>query len=186
VDVLPTLIEAVGDDPATGDIGRPGAPDGGRGFDGTSFLRVLTGQTQQHRDTVFGIQTQPGTINGLPYPVRAVCDGRYKLIVNLAHASEYRNALTGSPDPRHENAYWQEWLAAVRTDPRASFLVERYRHRPPVELYDLENNPWEMDNRASNTRLAAVRDVLERRLDAWMRQQGDTGLEIERKARDRQ
>src|SRR5690606_23846440 len=63
VDVVPTLLEAAGTDPATVDVGIGGAPaEAGnpRGFDGRSFLPVLLGKSQTHRDYVYGIQTTRG------------------------------------------------------------------------------------------------------------------------------
>lgn len=186
VDVLPTLIEAVGGDPTAIDTGRQGAADGGRGFDGSSFFKILLGDAGVHRDVVFGIHTQHGTINGVPYPVRSVRDSRYKYIINPCHSSEYSNALTGAPNPTHENVYWQEWLDAAGTDAQASFLVERYLHRPAEELYDLARDPWELDNRIDDPTKTEVRDRLARRLAGWMAQQGDKGRETEMLALDRQ
>lgn len=186
VDTLPTLIEAAGGHPHMIDTGRPGAPDGGRGFDGRSFCRVLVGESMTHRDIVCGVNTQEGTINGVPYPVRSVCDGQHKYILNLCHASDYSNAITAKPNARHENRYWQEWLAAARTDRRASFLVDRYLHRPAAELYDLNRDPWELDNRIHDPALTTVRDDLAQRLAAWMEQQGDLGFSTEMRARERQ
>ena len=186
VDVLPTLIEAAGGDPTGIDTGREGAADGGRGFDGASFLEVLLGNAAVHRDVAYGVHTQHGTINGAPYPVRSVRDDRYKYIVNPCHASEYSNALTGKPNPTHENLYWQEWLDYANTDARASFLVERYLRRPAEELYDLKRDPWELDNRISDPSQTGVRDHLAGKLAGWMEQQGDEDRETELLALTRQ
>jgi uncharacterized sulfatase len=175
VDVLPTCIEAAGGDPG----------DGGR-FDGRSFLTALIGESQEHRGHVFGIATQHGTINGVPYPVRSVSDGRYKLILNLLHETEYSNALTGPASPRHENAYWGEWLEAAETHERWAFLVNRYLHRPARELYDLYNDPWELNNLVDDPQHGDVILRLERTLNDWMAGQGDEGVATEMKAPERQ
>lgn len=186
VDVLPTLAEIAGGDPDAIDTGRDGAWDGGRGFDGKSFLPVLLGETVTHRDLVFGVHTQHGTINGLPYPVRSVSNGKYKYILNLCSESTYRNALTGPPNADYVNAYWQEWLAAAGKDRKATFLVDRYLHRPNRELYDLEHDPWEFRNLAAVSDLSGVMDALSSSLGSWMRQQVDKGLETELLALSRQ
>ncbi|MFC1582779.1 sulfatase [Planctomycetota bacterium] len=186
VDVLPTLIEAAGGEPASIDTGRAGAEDGGTGFDGRSFLAVLSGGKAGHRDYVYGVNTQEGTINGLPYPIRSVCSGSHKYIRNYCNESEYRNVITGTSENRYANNYWQEWLEAAETDDQASFLVERYLHRPPEELYDLEQDPWELDNRIDDENLADIKEELEQQLAKWMDQQGDRGLETEMLASTRQ
>ncbi|MBT3272824.1 MAG: sulfatase [Spirochaetales bacterium] len=186
VDVLPTLVEIAGGDPLAIDTGLPGANDGGRGFDGTSFLSVLTGGSEAHRAFVYGVHTQHGTINGVPYPVRSVCDGKHKYILNLCHESEYSNAITGPANVNHDNAYWQEWLTASKDNMQALFLVDRYVHRPKEELYDLERDPWELENRIDDLAVATERDALSQRLTQWMKQQGDEGIETELRAQDRQ
>jgi uncharacterized sulfatase len=186
VDILPTLVELAGGDPAAADTGLPGGPSGDRGFDGMSLVGTLLRGEPSPRETVYGVHTQHGTINGVPYPVRSVRDGRYKYIRNLNHEAAYQNALTGPPEERHENAYWRDWLDAARRDPHAAFLVDRYLHRPPEELYDLHEDPWELENRADDPALRGVRDALAERLDAWMAQQGDEGLATELRAPERQ
>ena len=186
VDVLPTLVEIAGGNPLAIDTGRPNVSTGGRGFDGISFLDVLLGGSDVHRDLVYGVNTQHGTISGVPYPVRSVRDGRYKYILNLCHETEYSNAITGTNSARRENAYWQEWLTAAGTDKRSLSLVERYLHRPAEELYELHQAPWELNNRVSDPGLATLKDTLARKLSEWMDQQGDSGLDTEMLSLDRQ
>ncbi|MCA9242123.1 MAG: sulfatase, partial [Planctomycetales bacterium] len=72
VDVAPTFLEAAGVDPTQVDVHCPDAR-GASGFDGRSFLKVLTGQEQAFRDYVFAQHTNVG-IHGFrePYPMRAV------------------------------------------------------------------------------------------------------------------
>lgn len=182
VDVLPTLLEAAGAAPTEFDTGRSGGPGGGQGFDGISFLQVMLGDCEEHRNWVYGVHTQHGTINGIPYPVRAIRNGRHKLIVNLCHDTVYRNVLTGEAQSQNENGYWHEWVKTARQSKRAAFLVERYLHRPAQELYDLERDPWELENRIDDPSLVDIRKVLERRLFGWMSQQGDRGIETELRA----
>ncbi len=181
VDILPTLLEAAGGDPTAVDTGRPDA-DGRRGFDGRSFLGVLLGRTDRHRDVVFGVQTTRGIIAGSEcYPIRSVRSRRYKYIRNLNHEAEFHNLLIAS-----EKTYWPSWLEKAKTDPKAAYLVRIYRRRPAEELYDLEADPWELDNRADDPALAEVKADLARRLEVWMRQQGDQGIATEMRAFQRQ
>ena len=60
-DVLPTLLELAGGDSTNHD------------YDGTSFLPVLLGEKQSHRQFAYG--THNNVPEGPPYPVRTVTDG---------------------------------------------------------------------------------------------------------------
>jgi uncharacterized sulfatase len=177
VDILPTLLAAAGADPSKIDTGRPGAPDGGTGFDGRSFLPVLLGQKDQHNDLVYGAHTTRGIINGSwSYPIRSVRTRRYKLIWNLNHETAFENVLIGGRD---NGGYWHQWLELAKTDPHAKAMVDRYQHRPEFELYDLANDPHELDNLASDSSHSKQIAELKVHLDAWMNQQGDRGNETE-------
>jgi len=181
VDVVPTLIEAAGGDPQRIDTGCPDAR-GDRGFDGRSFLGVLLGKAKAHRDVVFGAHTTRGIIAGSDcYPVRSVRSDRYKYIRNLNHETAFHNVLIA-----HDKLYWPSWVEKAKTDATARRLVETYQHRPAEELYDVRQDPWELENLADKTALADVKADLARRLDAWMAQQGDQGNATEMKARQRQ
>jgi uncharacterized sulfatase len=181
VDLAPTLIEAAGGEPATIDTGCPGAANGGQGFDGRSFLGVLTGQASRHRDYVFAQHTTVG-VNGYkqPYPTRAVRDARYKLIRNLAPENEFW--INGI----HNDPVYASWQREAATDPALAARVSWLSRRPAEELYDLEADPYEMQNLAADASRADVKSRLARELEAWMHQQGDRGLETELAAKRRQ
>ncbi len=181
VDVVPTLIEAAGGDPARIDTGCPDAR-GETGFDGRSFLGVLLGRADTHRDAVYGAHTTRGIIAGSDcYPIRSVRTRRYKYIRNLNHESAFHNVLI-----QREKSYWPSWQEKAKTDPKAAYLVRMYEHRPAEELYDLRADPWELENLADEPALARVKADLRKRLDAWMAQQGDKGNATEMQARQRQ
>ncbi|HEX3134661.1 MAG TPA: sulfatase-like hydrolase/transferase, partial [Planctomycetota bacterium] len=94
VDVLPTLVAAAGGDPTTIDPGCPDT-DGHTAIDGRSFLAVLQGKTTTLRDLVFAEHTTRGIIKGSEaYASRAVCDGRWKLILNLHADSLFHNDIS--------------------------------------------------------------------------------------------
>jgi uncharacterized sulfatase len=180
VDVLPTLIEAAGGDLAKAD---PGCPDtaGNRGFDGRSFLALLLGQSTRHRDHVFAQHTTRGIIQGSEaYASRAVFDGRWKLIANLHAGEGFSNVIVNAP-------ILQSWRRlGQRGDAFAAEQAARYVKRPPLELYDLQTDPWELSNVAARLENSAVLATLRARLDAWMKQQGDAGDATERQALDHQ
>ena len=181
VDVPPTFLDAAGIDPSSIDTGCPGAADGGRGFDGRSFLGVLDGKTASHREFVFAQHTAVGVIGcRQPYPSRSVCDGRYALIRNLAPDNEFWiRGIQGD----EVYASWQRDAAA---DPKLAARVAWLSHRPAEELYDIREDPFEMCNRAADPALTETRARLSRALDAWMQQQGDRGMETELRAPFRQ
>jgi len=168
VDVTPTLVDAAG--------GKPIAP-----LDGRSFLPVLRGKATEHKQHVFGIMTTRGIINGTDaYAIRSVRDTRYKLILNLNHESKFTNACTKSPP-------FKSMIAkAAAGDATAKRLVHAYHHRPAVELFDLKTDPLEMSNLAGQTGSEPHIKRLRGKLEAWMKAQGDGGVETELKARERQ
>lgn len=179
-DVPATFLAAAGADPATIDTGCPDAT-GYRGFDGRSFLDVLTGRTDRFRDVIFSQHTTVG-INGYaqPYPMRAARDARYKYIRNLAPQNTYQ--INGI----HQVEPLTSWQEDAKSDPKLAARIDWLYHRPAEELYDVQADELETRNLAANPQLAAVKARLARELDAWMAQQGDRGLETELLAHTRQ
>ena len=55
-----------------------------------------------------------------------------------------------------------------------------------MELYDLETDPLEMSNLAGRPGSEAHIKRLRSKLETWMTEQGDKGVETELKARERQ
>ncbi len=180
VDVAPTFLEAAGIDPLQVDAGCPDA-SGTTGFDGRSFMKVLTGSDETFRDYVFSQHTTVG-INGYlePYPMRAVRDSRYKLILNMAPENSY--TINGI----HKGQPIESWKQDAKSDAEFAARVEWLFKRPAEELYDLEADPQETNNLADDAKLAEVKIRLRTELDAWMKQQGDLGMETELRAHSRQ
>ena len=54
-----------------------------------------------------------------------------------------------------------------------------YRRRPEDELYNMEKDVYELENIAADPANAPLMADLRRRLDAWMRSQGDEGVGTE-------
>ena len=156
IDVLPTLIEVGG--------GRPPVD-----LDGKSLVPVLTGQTDTHRDAIFTTHTGDNDMN--VYPSRSMRTARWKYIRNLHPEFRFTSHIDRSAN-EDSLAYIASWERAAQTDPQAAFLVKRYRERPAEELYDLEADPFELNNLASSN--AAQLDEMRRGLDEWMKTTGDT------------
>jgi arylsulfatase A-like enzyme len=157
IDLLPTLVEAAGG-AAPADI------------DGQSFLNVLEGRRDRHRDRIFTTHSNDRTWN--IYPMRAVREGDWKLIVNL-HPEFAFTTHIDLPGNLGQRAYFATWEAAAKTDPEAAELLRRYHQRPVVELYDLSVDPTERNNLADDPAQAERVRAMRQTLDEWMREQGD-------------
>ena len=169
VDVVPTLIEAAGG----------ASPD----LDGSSFLDVLNGKADRHRDYVFGVQTSFGICNGSMYPIRSVRDSRYKLIVNANAGQEFSNNITVR-DPADYFESWQR--AGEQGDEFAAERHAAYRKRPAEEFYDLETDPFELNNLAGSTEHEGHIERLRQVLNTWLEKQGDADpMATEKNATDR-
>ena len=169
VDLVPTWLEAAGVEKLP------------EVLDGRSFLPVLSGKKDTHKEHVFGIMTTRGVINHPGhYGIRSVRSEKYKLIVNLTPEVTFTNACTKSKE-------FQSWVkAAEGGDKKAADKVRRYQKRPGIELYDVQQDPLEWNNLADDPALAPVLKELQAELDAWMKAQGDEGQATELAAYERQ
>lgn len=163
-DITPTLIDIAG--------GKPVA-----GLDGRSFLPVLTGQRSEARDYAFGIHNN--IPEGDPYPIRSIRDHRYKLILNLASDKPYYNRFMMDRNRKDRNTVWFSWVDNT-SDPKARKITDRFEHRPAVEFYDTETDPFELNNLASDPKHGRRIAGLRTQLESWMQQQGDTGADLDK------
>lgn len=159
LDLLPTCLDIAGAKPT---------PD----LDGRSFLPVLRGETDQHRDLIYTTHSGDGRMN--EFPMRSVRSRDWKYIRNLDPSREFHSHV----DLAEANAYWDSWVTKSKDDAGAGAVVQRYLHRPAEELYDLTSDPYEMHNLAANPEQKGRVEEMSRRLDEWMRAQNDGGLAI--------
>lgn len=156
IDILPTLVETAGGE----------AP---REIDGRSFLPVLQGQRDTHREVIF--TTHSGDGNNNVFPIRSVrtADG-WKYIRNLHPEFRYTSHVTNNAG---DSGYWDSWLQSAVTDPEARARVRAYQQRPAEELYQLDKDPWERANLAADPAHAVRLAALSQRLDQWLAETGD-------------
>lgn len=157
-DVTPTLVDLAGGDPA----------DQTCGFDGRSFVRVLRGQADTHREFAYGIHNnQP---EGDEYPIRSVTDGEWRYIRNLTPEVPYmeKHVMGLAGNTATTNRSWPTWLEAAKTNPGARRLVNRYTRRPAEELYHTAADPFEQTNLASDQSARPLKDRLGAELDRWL------------------
>jgi N-sulfoglucosamine sulfohydrolase len=163
VDFLPTMIEVGGGTPP--EI-----------LDGKSLVDVFHGKTN-HKSYVYGEHTTRGIINGSPhYGIRSVRSEKFKYIWNFTPEEKFQNICIKS-------AEFQSWIAAAEAgNAQAADLVRRYQHRPEIELYDVEADPFEMNNLADDPDYQGVKAELRKHLNQWMKHCGDEGQATELRA----
>lgn len=162
-DVLPTFLDAAG-------LAIPDA------LEGRSFLGLLQGEKTKHSDYAFSIQTTQG-VNGYrqPYGIRTVVGKQYRYIRNLFPENEFSIPVSRS---LHEITREMD----VETRARA----KRYMKRPAEELFDVIADPYCQNNLAGEEDLDDQKLHLASVLEEWMREQGDTGRQVELEAHGRQ
>lgn len=165
IDLLPTLIEACGGS----------SP---RDVCGSSFLEVLVGSKNEHREAVFLTHSGDGRMNR--YPIRAVRTTQWKYIRNLDPGAVHTTHIDRGDEGTDGRSYFDSWLRKAESDAAAAAVVARYRSRPAEELYDLANDHWELRNLAADPKYAEPLKSLRTALDEWIKQNGDRGLETER------
>ena len=173
IDLLPTCLESAGGIPPPSGA-KPGQ------ISGKSFLPVLRGEHPEHRERIFVTHSGDGTMN--EYPLRAVRSRQWKYIRNLSPESEHHSHI--DRDERADSkVYWSSWVRRAERDASAAAAVRRYHQRPAEELYDLDADPWELVNLASEPKQAMRLRQLRAELDAWMQENGDEGLPTEQARR---
>lgn len=163
VDIVPTFLDIAGTQPLAA-------------LDGESIVPLITGKVKTHKNYTFSLHTTRGIIKGSDhFGIRSVADKKYRYIVNLTPEETFQNAET-------ESLLFKEWEEIATTDSIAKRITYKYRHRPAVELYDLENDKYCLHNIAN---LPASKPVIERMdaaLKEWMASCGDKGQATEMEA----
>ena len=167
VDVLPTFLEIAG--------AKPLNP-----LDGKSFVKVLKGQSKEHKQYTFSLQTTRGIYSGSEYyGIRSVADKKYRYILNLTPDVAFQNTEVLAP-------LFRKWQKKAETDSVARGITYKFQHRPAVELYDMENDRFCMNNIAANPENKAIIERMDKALKEWMASCGDEGQGTEMKALDHQ
>jgi arylsulfatase A-like enzyme len=149
VDHLPTLFEWLGLE----------IPDAVTGVSHATAIEAVAGreEVKSPREAIFGELTHHDYTD----PRRAIRTGEYKCIVNFTNAPFF---MDPSQDHRPDT---------ITVDPERPKLA----YHPPVELYNLNEDPMETENLAEEPEHSGARRELLGRLDEWMRNTGDPLLE---------
>lgn len=159
-DLAPTILRAAGL-----------APD--PGMTGQDFTPLLLGQSFAGRAQVFaerGWHFGPITRTDGFDLSRSVVTPRYNFIYNAIPERSYTPV-----DMATRNVAWDATKAAHaagRLRPEHARIYFQ-NPRPVFELYDLENDPFELNNLAGQASVSAIEQDLRERLDRWMVGEGD-------------
>ena len=146
--------------------------DGGydfRSYHGKSWVSILGKSEAEHWDTIFASHTFHEI--QMYYPMRVVRDKKYKLIWNIAHELPYPFA-----SDLWRASSWQAQFRKGMDAPYGARTVGEYIYRPEFELFDIQNDPDETLNLASDRCYHDVlvayqeklKDFQERMNDPWI------------------
>jgi N-sulfoglucosamine sulfohydrolase len=130
---------------------------------GRSFIRLLRGESYEHRKHIFGARLVHGNARFTPQTKastfdlsRCVRSKRFKLIYNCTPQMEYQ------PVDSARDAGWVETMAAHKAGRLPAELSKAYftQPRPVLELFDLSKDPSELNNLAGNPDHATVQQEL--------------------------
>lgn len=150
-DIAPTLLDYAGIDPSQ------------YNFHGRSFRNQVGLEKSIGFDTVYASHTFHEI--QMYYPMRMIRDRQYKFIWNLAHEQTFPLGGGAKSFPRFvkENN--------LKTIGKRS--VEDFLKRPRFELYDLLNDPDEVNNLAAKPEYAELVEFYKKKLYAFQDQTGD-------------
>jgi N-sulfoglucosamine sulfohydrolase len=152
-DLAPTILDFAG------------ALPGDNTLQGRSFKSVLGQEHPKGWDVTYASHTFHEIT--MYYPMRVVRGRRYKLIWNIAHGLDYPFA----------SDLWEAstWQATIRGGNKyyGKRTVEAYLHRPKFELYDLENDPHEVNNLAESPKYEGTLNGLKAKLKAFQKRTKD-------------
>jgi N-sulfoglucosamine sulfohydrolase len=134
-------------------------------FQGRSFKSVLERENPWGWDVTFASHTFHEIT--MYYPMRVVRERRYKLIWNIAHGLDYPFA----------SDLWaaSTWQATIERGEKyyGKRTVEAYLHRSKFELYDLRNDPDEVENLADSPKHKGTLSRLQAKLKAFQKRTND-------------
>jgi N-sulfoglucosamine sulfohydrolase len=148
-DITPTILDFAGTLPEK------------QNFHGRSFLQVLQEENPKGWDEIYASHTFHEIT--MYYPMRVVRTRRYKLIWNIAHKLDYPFA----------SDLWASstWQAVLKSGDKVygKRSIEAYIHRPKFEIYDLENDPHEINNLADDPKHAQILEELKQKLKVFQK-----------------
>jgi N-sulfoglucosamine sulfohydrolase len=152
VDILPTIFEAAG-------IPTPA------NLPGRSLLSLCCDERAAWR--TYLCAEYHAHIPTLYFPQRTIRNDRYKLIANLLQdrPNPVAAAYTQHATPQHPSYVTPDEVADGSPEMKAAY--QTWLMPPPIELYDLQEDPYELRNRAESPELDDVKSRLLAALHEW-------------------
>lgn len=152
VDIAPTVIALAG---------LPNSPE----FQGKSFAPILENTQKSIRNYVFAEH------NWHDYQAheRSVRSNAHLLIKNAFPELSASPPADAVRSPTFQTMQALRHAGKLNENQTGCFISPR----PPIELYDVKKDPYSLKNLAENPAFAAVRDRLEKELDAWAARTND-------------
>ena len=162
VDILPTILQAVSLP------SRASLP-------GRSILPLAAGRSVPWRSHLFAERTAFHA--GSYFPQRTFRNHRFKVIRNL---DPNRVNPVADRYADHEGAFFiygttRKEIAGTPEKVRQAY--QTWRNPPAIELYDLENDPWEFQNLADQAQFASVQQELLEGLEQFRKRHRDPLLD---------
>ena len=165
-DLTPTLLDFAGIDLSRLEHNNSRGERAPYAFHGRSFLSILEKEKALEWDYVFASHTFHEIT--MYYPMRVIRTRQFKYTLNLAHQLPYPFASDLYEAPT--------WQAAVKDGMDGLYGKRRigdYIQRPRHELYNMEADPAEIENLASNPEFERTLINLQDRLRAFQEASGD-------------
>lgn len=158
VDLAPTILDMA--------EALDGLANDPHDFHGRSWADLTGKESAEGWDKVYASHTFHEI--QMYYPMKVVHGRRYKLIWNIAYPLPYPFAsdLWAAPTWKRQYEQGPDTLYGKRT-------VERYIHRPQFELFDLQNDPDEMENLADKPEHAKLLETMKDELKAFQEKTKD-------------
>jgi len=152
--------------------------------DGKSFLNLLKGEKEPIHKYVYGAFTNCRIIDNRErvYPIRSIRNKRYSLIYNPNHESKTSNVTLTQALKMIEDAKTKpkelnptgSWVAKPDKSKMEQALVHKLHNRDEFELYDLQKDPFEMNNLADDPKHQKVQSRLKSALMAKLKELDDS------------
>jgi len=143
---------------------------------GQSLLPVFSGKQEKvtDREYIFAEHNSHGPDVREHFPSRVVFDGQFYLIKNLMPNKSYLLPADLRAYKGWSNRSYEATVKAKETHPMQYYLLKTLeKGRPAEELYDMENDPYQLVNLATKPEFKEKIIELRNALNVWRKETGD-------------